>query len=364
MYDFLLVGAGLFNAVFAYEAGKRNKKCLVVERRNHIGGNCYTEITEGIMVHKYGAHIFRTSDKKIWDYVNQFSEFNHFINSPIARYQNELYNLPFNMNTFSKMWGIAEPQEAMDIIAQQSRNVHKPARNLEEHAIGLVGRDIYEKLIRGYTEKQWGRPCTELPASIMRRIPLRFLYDNNYFNDPYQGIPKEGYTAIMDKMFAGCDVVCNEDYLNDKKYWDGLAKKVIYTGTIDSYFDYCFGELEYRSLRFETEILDQENYQGVAVVNYTAKEVPYTRIIEHKHFLFGTQKKTVISREYPVRWERGMEPYYPINDAFNMKRYHSYAEIAQNEKNVYFGGRLGEYKYFDMQDTIQSALRLVNGMGY
>lgn len=362
MYDFLLVGAGLFNAVFAFEATRCGKTCLVIEKRSHIGGNCYTENIDDIIVHTYGAHIFRTSDMAIWNYLQQFATFNHFINSPIARYKDELYNLPFNMNTFSKMWNITTPQEAKDIIQKQSEHVRKPARNLEEHAIGLVGIDIYEKLIKGYTEKQWGKLCTELPASIMRRIPLRFVYDNNYFNAPYQGIPIGGYTPILKKMFSKCEVICNIDYLKDKEKWNAMAKQIVYTGTIDSFYDFIYGELEYRSLRFEMEVLDQDNYQGVAVVNYTDKEVPYTRIIEHKHFEFGTQKNTIISKEYPIKWERGMEPYYPINDDTNAERYRLYQKRAEEEKNVYFGGRLGEYKYFDMQDTIKSALKMVNNL--
>ena len=358
MYDFLLVGAGLYNAVFANEAQKRGMKCLVVEKRNHIGGNCYTANVEDIVVHQYGAHIFRTSDEAIWKYMLQFAEFNHFINSPIARYKGELYNMPFNMNTFSKMWNIITPQEAKDIIEKQSKDIHKPARNLEEHAISLVGRDIYEKLIKGYTEKQWGKPCIELPASIMRRIPLRFTYDNNYFNDPYQGIPIGGYTPIMEKMFGNSEIILETDYLSEKEKWNKMAHNVVYTGTIDSYFNYQYGELEYRSLRFETEILSETNYQGVAVVNYTERDIPYTRIIEHKHFEFGQQEKTVISREYPLKWEHGMEPYYPINDENNNNKFELYKELATKEKKIYFGGRLGEYRYFDMQDTIKSALKM------
>ena len=360
MYDFLLVGAGLFNAVFAHEAIKSGKKCLVIERRNHIGGNCYTEDVEGISVHKYGAHIFRTSDKKIWDYMQQFSSFNNFINSPIAKYGKEVYNLPFNMNTFSKLWGISEPKEAKDIIRKQSKGVHKPARNLEEHAIGMVGTDIYEKFIKGYTEKQWGRTCDKLPASIMRRIPLRFTYDNNYFSDRYQGIPEIGYTKVIEKMFAGCDIKLNEDYYEQRERWDKCAKKIIFTGTIDSYYDYCLGELEYRSLRFETEIMDCDNFQGVAVVNYTSRAVPYTRMIEHKHFVFGKQEKTVVTKEYPLSWSRGEEPYYPINDAENNERYEKYLSLVEKNGNVIFAGRMGKYQYYDMQDTIKAALDLAN----
>lgn len=360
MYDYLIVGAGLFGAVFAHEATKEGKQCLVIDRREHIGGNCYTDNQEGINVHKYGAHIFRTSDKKIWEYINQFAEFNHFINSPIANYYGEIYNMPFNMNTFSKMWGIVTPQEAMAIIRRQREEIIDTPKNLEEQAISLVGRDVYERLVKGYTEKQWGRPCTELPPSIIRRLPVRFTYDNNYFNDPYQGIPKGGYTPIFEKLLSGCDIVLGKDYNLCREEFEGKAKKIIYTGTIDSYFSYCFGALEYRSLRFETEILDTDNYQGVAVVNYTDRETPYTRIIEHKHFEFGKQPHTVITREYPLEWAQETEPYYPINDEKNQKRYEQYLGLAAEEKNVYFGGRLGEYRYYDMQDTILSALTLVS----
>lgn len=358
MYDFLLIGSGLFNAVFAHEAIKRGKSCLVLEKREHIGGNCYTENIEGIIVHKYGAHIFRTSDRTVWEYMKQFAEFNHFVNSPIARYKDELYNMPFNMNTFSKMWDIRTPKEAEEIIRKQSENVNRPARNLEEHAIGLVGKDIYEKLIKGYTEKQWGKSCSELPISIMRRIPLRFTYDNNYFNDPYQGIPIGGYTPVIEKMFAGCEIKYNIDYLDNRNKWDKIARQVIYTGAVDAFYQFKYGELEYRSLRFETDILEQNNYQGVAVVNYTDASIPYTRIIEHKHFEFGTQEKTVISREYPLKWKVGIEPYYPVNDEENTQKYNLYKRDAKKEEKVWFGGRLGEYKYYDMQDTVKSSLKL------
>ncbi len=358
MYDYLLVGSGLFNAVFAYEAVKKGKKCLVIERRPHIGGNCYTETIEDIHVHKYGAHIFRTSDKRVWEYVNGLAEFNSFVNSPIARYHDKLYNLPFNMNTFSKMWGIITPDEAKHIIEEQSKNAVKPAENLEDHAIGLVGTDIYSKLIKGYTEKQWGRPCKDLPASIMRRIPLRFTYDNNYYRDRYQGIPIGGFTPMFEKMFDKCEIILNTDYLTEREKYEDVADKIIFTGTIDSYFDYKFGELEYRSLRFETEVLDMENYQGVAVVNYTSSDEPYTRIIEHKHFEFGEQKKTVISREYPITWTKDLEPYYPINDDANTKKYQLYANEADKQNKVVFAGRLGSYQYYDMQDTIKAALEL------
>lgn len=360
MYDYLLVGAGLFNAVFAHEAGKRGKRCLVLERRNHIGGNCFTYDDKGIVVHKYGAHIFRTSDKWIWNYLQQFAEFNNFINSPIAIYKDEIYNLPFNMNTFSKMWDIVYPSEAKKIIEEQSREICNEPKNLEEHAIKLVGRDIYNKLIKGYTEKQWGKTCIELPASIMRRIPLRFTYDNNYFSDPYQGIPKGGYTNIFNVMFENCDIQLETDFMQNRETMLTKAKRIIYSGTIDEYFDYTYGELEYRGLRFETESLPVDNYQGVAVVNYTDINVPYTRIIEHKHFEFGNQPFTIISKEYPMTWKIGMEPYYPINDENNNQKYNKYYELSKREKNVFFGGRLGEYKYYDMQDTIKASLQLVN----
>ena len=359
MYDYLLVGAGLFNAVIAYEAAKCKKKCLVVEKRNHIGGNCYTEMINGINVHKYGAHIFRTSDKFVWDYMNQFTEFNNFVNSPVANYKGHMYNLPFNMNTFSQMWGIRTPQEAERIIAEQSKGVEGEPRNLEEHAIKLVGTDIYEKLIKGYTEKQWGRSCKDLPTSIMRRIPLRFIYDNNYYNDRYQGIPIGGFTHVFDKMYENCEIIYSTDYLENKKEFDSNAKKIVYTGTIDSYFEYCFGELEYRGLKFETKEMDIDNYQGVAVVNYTDAETPYTRTIEHKHFEFGSQKGTIISYEYPMKWYKGMEPYYPINDEENNKKYNMYLKKAEGLDNVFFGGRLGSYQYYDMQDTIKAALKMV-----
>lgn len=358
MYDFLLVGAGLFNSVFAHEMTKRGKTCIVIEKRPNIGGNCYTYKEKDIIVHQYGAHIFRTNDREIWDYMNQFAEFNHFINSPIARYGNETYNMPFNMNTFSRMWGIFRPKEAQDIIRKQSKVIKGSPRNLEEHVISMVGTDIYEKLVKGYTEKQWGKSCKELPASIIRRIPLRFTYDNNYYNDKFQGIPYAGYTPIMKKMLSQCDIVLNTDYLEKKTYWDEKARNVIYTGTIDAYYDYVHGMLEYRSLRFETQTLQESNYQGVAVVNYTDKNVPYTRIIEHKHFEFGQQEYTVISKEYPVKWEIGMEAYYPVNDEANEKIYQSYKEKSKEEKKIKFCGRLGEYKYYDMQDTIKSALKM------
>lgn len=358
MYDFLLVGSGLFNAVFAYEAMKRGRTCVVLERRKHIGGNCYTRVVNDIVVHEYGAHIFRTSDRNIWEYLQEFAEFNHFVNSPIAKYHDEVYNLPFNMNTFSRMWGISTPDEAKQIIMQQSQKVLERPKNLEEHAIRLVGTDIYEKLIKGYTEKQWGRKCVELPASIMRRIPLRFTYDNNYYNDLYQGIPIGGYTPIIEKMFSGSRIYYGKDFNDGREEYKSMAKKIIYTGTIDSYFDYQYGELEYRSLRFETKELGMENYQGVAVVNYTDKETPYTRVIEHKHFEFGHQKSTVLSYEYPREWDKSCEPYYPINDKDNTEKYEKYQKLAEKEQQIVFGGRLGEYRYYDMQDTIKSALKM------
>ena len=358
MFDYLIVGAGLFGSVFANEAKKKGKRCLILEKRDHIGGNCYTENWGGINVHKYGAHIFRTSDKRIWEYMLQFAEFNHFINSPIANFHGKIYNMPFNMNTFSKMWDIRTPDEAKAIIKNQREEITGIPKNLEEQAISLVGRDIYEKLVKGYTEKQWGRPCKELPTSIIRRLPVRFTYDNNYFNDPYQGIPIGGYTSIIEKMLSGCEIRTGVDYTTVRNEYNGIAKKILYTGTIDGYFDFCFGPLEYRSLKFEHEDLPTDNYQGVAVVNYTDRETPYTRIIEHKHFEFGTEPHTVISREYPLEWKLGMEPYYPINDEKNQKRYGEYAALAGKETNVLFGGRLGEYRYYDMQDTINSALRL------
>ncbi len=356
-YDFLVVGAGFFGSVFAHEATARGKKCLVVDRRHHIGGNCYTQQVEGIVVHQYGAHIFHTSDREIWNYVNQFVEFNNYVNSPVANYRGEIYNLPFNMNTFSRLWGITTPAEAQAIIASQRGAVTDP-KNLEEQAISLVGRDIYEKLVKGYTEKQWGRNCTELPPFIIRRLPVRFTYNNNYFTDRYQGIPEGGYTGIFERLLEGIEVRLDCDYLEHRQELRAMADQVIYTGPIDQYFDYCYGPLQFRSLRFETEILDMENFQGNAVVNYTDRETPYTRIIEHKHFEFGTQPKTVITREYPTDWKPGDEPYYTVNDASNNARYQQYAALAQGENGVYFGGRLGEYQYYDMDKVIASSLRL------
>ena len=356
-YDYLIVGAGFFGAVFAHEAMKKGKKCLVVEKRGHIGGNCYTENVEGIDVHKYGAHIFHTSDEKVWRYINQFADFNHYVNCPIANYKGEIYNMPFNMNTFSRLWGISTPQEAKNIIESQKTNFPEP-QNLEEQALNLVGRDIYEKLVKGYTEKQWGRSCKELPAFIIRRLPVRLTYNNNYFSDPHQGIPKEGYTAIFEKLLEGADVRLGCDYLEHKEELRPLANEVIYTGPIDRYFDFRYGPLQFRSLRFETEILDVDNYQGNAVVNYTDRETPYTRIIEHKHFTFGTQEKTVITREYPADWHPGDEPYYTVNDEENDALYQKYAALAAEEPGVIFGGRLGEYKYYDMDKVIASSLAL------
>ena len=360
-FDYLIVGAGLFGSVFAYEATQRGKKCLVIDKRNHIAGNIYTENIEGINVHKYGAHIFHTSDKAIWEYVNRFADFNNFINSPIASYKDELYNLPFNMNTFSKMWGIKTPAEAKAIIAGQiaNLNIGEP-RNLEEQALKLVGTDVYEKLIKGYTQKQWGRPCTELPAFIIKRLPLRFTYDNNYFNDRYQGIAIGGYTQIIEKMLAGSEVKTDTDYFEFIKENSDIAEKTVFTGQIDEFFGYRYGALGYRSVRFENEILDTDNYQGDAVVNYTDREVPYTRIIEHKHFEFGKQEKTVISREYSAEWQPGIEPYYPINDEANNALYEKYKTLAAIRPDVIFGGRLGQYKYYDMDKVIAAALAAVD----
>lgn len=357
MLDYLIAGAGLFGAVFAYEAAKAGKKCVVLDKRGHIGGNIYTESVEGINVHKYGAHIFHTSDKTVWDYVNQFAEFNNYVNSPVAVYNDELYNLPFNMNTFSKMWGIKTPAEAKAKIAEQiaELNIGEP-KNLEEQALKLVGTDVYEKLIKGYTEKQWGRPCNELPAFIIKRLPLRFRYDNNYFNDRYQGIPVGGYTQIIEKMLANAEVRLNTDYFEFIKENPDIAVKTVFTGAVDEFFGFKFGALEYRSVRFETEVLNEENYQGNAVVNYTHRDVPFTRIIEHKHFEFGTQPKTIISREYSAEWKPGVEPYYPVNNDKNNALYKKYEELAAQREDVIFGGRLGLYRYLDMDKIIALAL--------
>ena len=356
-YDFLIVGAGLYGAVFARQALEAGKKCLVIEKRDHIAGNVFTEKIEGIDVHRYGAHIFHTNHKEIWKYVCRFGEFNRFTNSPLANYKGEYYNLPFNMNTFQKMWGISRPEEARKIIEQQRLEAHiSEPQNLEEQAISLVGTDIYEKLVKGYTEKQWGRPCQELPPFIIRRLPVRFTYDNNYFNARYQGIPVEGYTKLVSSLLGNTEVRLGTDYLSDKEAFNMLADTVIYTGPIDAYFSYCLGELQYRSVRFENEILDMENYQGNAVVNYTDAQTPYTRIIEHKHFAFGQQPKTVISREYSSEWNRDQEPYYPVNDEKNNRLYQKYQALAASENHVVFGGRLGEYRYYDMDQVIEAAL--------
>lgn len=370
-YQYLVVGTGLYGAVFAHEMEKRGKDCLVIEKRDHIAGNIYTKEVNGIQVHEYGAHIFHTSDKEVWDYVNQFAEFNHYINCPVARYKDELYNLPFNMNTFARMWNIKTPKEAREHIDAQIADLHiTEPKNLEEQALSLVGRDIYEKLVKGYTEKQWGRDCKELPSFIIKRLPVRFVFDNNYFNDPYQGIPKGGYTQIVEKLLEGIPVKLGTDYQTFcQQNTDGgfismdgedTFEKVLYTGMIDQFYEYCYGELAYRSLRFETEYLeDEDNYQGNAVVNYTEREVPYTRIIEHKHFEFGTQKGTVVTREYPKEWSRGDEPYYPVNDKHNSELYEKYVQRAAQEKNVLFGGRLGQYKYYDMDKVVRAALTMV-----
>lgn len=356
-YDYLVVGAGLFGAVFARQAADAGKRVLVIDRRDHVGGNIYTEEIQGIQVHKYGAHVFHTNNEAVWQYVNRFAQFNRYTNAPIANYRGELYSLPFNMYTFYQMWGVTTPDEAREKIAQQraAADFQEPT-NLEEQAISLVGTDIYEKLVKGYTQKQWGRPCSELPAFIIRRLPVRFTFDNNYFNALYQGIPIGGYTAMVEKLLRGIDVQLNEDYLEDKSRWDSLADRVVYTGPIDRYFSYCYGNLEYRSVRFETEILNTENFQGNAVVNYTDPDTPYTRIIEHKHFEFGTQPCTVISREYSQEWTPGSEPYYPVNDEKNSVLYAKYKALADRETGTLFGGRLAQYRYYDMDAVIASAL--------
>lgn len=356
-YDYLIVGAGLFGAVFAQKAKESDKKVLVIDKRSHIGGNIYTEDVEGIQVHKYGAHIFHTNNKTVWEYITRFAEFNRYTNSPIANYHGELYSLPFNMLTFNKMWGVITPDEAKKKIAEQREKsgITEP-KNLEEQAISLVGTDIYEKLVKGYTQKQWGRPCSELPSFIIKRLPVRFTYDNNYFNALYQGIPIDGYTAMIERMLEGIEVRLNIDYLAEKDSLNNVANKIVYTGAIDAYFDYCYGALNYRSIRFETEILDTDNYQGNAVINYTDEETPYTRIIEHKHFVFGTQAKTVISKEYSQEWTIEIEPYYPINDESNNALYERYKSLAESEEKVIFGGRLGQYRYYDMDAVILAAL--------
>lgn len=357
MYDYLIVGAGLYGAVFAHEATRKGKTCLVVDKRPNIAGNVYTKEMEGINVHVYGAHIFHTNDRKVWNYVNQFAEFNRFTNSPVANYHGELYSLPFNMYTFNKMWGVVTPEEAAAKIEEQRKaaGITEP-KNLEEQAISLVGTDIYEKLVKGYTEKQWGRPCTELPSFIIKRLPVRLTFDNNYFNALYQGIPMGGYTKMVENMLGDVEVRLNVDYLEQKEALDALADKVLYTGPIDAYFGYKLGNLEYRSVRFETEVLDKPNFQGNAAVNYTDRETPWTRIIEHKWFEFGTQPKTVISREYSSEWKPGDEPYYPVNDEKNSKLYAEYKKLADAEQKVIFGGRLGEYKYYDMDAVIGAAM--------
>lgn len=358
-YDYLIVGSGLYGAIFAHEMKKRGRSVVVLERRNHIGGNIYCETKDGIPIHRYGAHIFHTSDEKVWTYVNQFVTFNHFINSPVANYKGTIYNLPFNMNTFAKMWDIRYPEEAKAIIEKQRSELTGEPKNLEEQAIRLVGRDIYERLIKGYTEKQWGRSCTDLPAFIIKRLPVRYTYDNNYFNDTYQGIPEEGYTVLIERLLEGVEVRLGVDFLTDKEAYKQMAKTLVYTGSIDAYFDYALGQLDYRGLRFETECLDKDNYQGVAVMNFTEREVPYTRIIEHKHFVFGRQPVTYITREFPAAWKRGEEAYYPVNDAKNQALYAKYKALADKEAHVIFGGRLGEYKYYDMDKVIESALGAV-----
>lgn len=359
-YDYLIVGAGITAAVFAHEAPEAGKSCLVIDRRDHIAGNVYTEEVEGINIHTYGAHIFHTSLRPVWDYINRFAEFNNYVNSPVAVYQDELYNMPFNMNTFSKMWGVRTPAEARAIIEEQkaAEAVDEP-KNLEEQALSLVGRDVYEKLVKGYTEKQWGRDCTELPASIIKRLPVRFIYDNNYFNDRWQGIPLGGYTAMIERMFGDTEILLGTEYRDFIAENEGIADRVIYCGPIDEYFDYRLGALEYRSLRFETERIECDNWQGNAVVNYTEREVPYTRIIEHKHFEKGDQPVTFITREYPATWKQGDEPYYPINDERNGALYDRYVQLAAEEGDVVFAGRLGGYKYYDMDKAIDAAFDLV-----
>ena len=369
MYDYLVVGSGLYGAIFAYEANKKGKKVLVIDKREHVGGNIYTENKDGINVHKYGAHIFHTSNKEVWEYINQFAEFNRYTNSPVARYKDELYNMPFNMNTFNKLWGVVTPKEAKEKIEQEKREAGiKEPKNLEEQAISLVGKTIYEKLVKGYTEKQWGQKATELPSFIIKRLPVRFIYDNNYFNNIYQGIPVGGYTKIIEKMLDGIEVRLNCDFFENRKELENMTEKIIFTGQIDKYYDYRFGELEYRSLRFETEELDEENYQGNAVVNYTEYEVPYTRIIEHKHFEYGASlgkmpegkalEKTIITKEYPDTWNKEKEPYYPINNERNNSLYEKYKQLADSDTKVIFGGRLGQYKYYDMDKVIEEALNL------
>lgn len=369
-YDYLIVGTGLFGSIFAHEANKKGKKCLVIDKRSHVAGNIYTENKEGINVHKYGAHIFHTSNKEVWQYINQFAEFNRYTNSPVARYKDELYNMPFNMNTFNKLWGVITPEQAKQKIEEEKKEagIIEP-KNLEEQAISLVGKTIYEKLVKGYTEKQWGQRATELPSFIIKRLPVRFIYDNNYFNDIYQGIPIGGYTQIIEKMLEGIEVRLNCDFFDNREELENIAEKIVFTGPIDKFYDYKFGELEYRSLRFETEALDESNYQGNAVVNYTEYEIPYTRIIEHKHFEYGqslgklpegeNENRTIITREYPDSWNREKEPYYPINNDKNNDLYEKYKEYSKKNQNVIFGGRLGQYKYYDMDKVITEALKCV-----
>ena len=362
-YDYLIVGAGLFGSIFAHEMTKKGKKCLVIERRDHIGGNVYTKLEENINVHKYGAHIFHTDNKKVWEYINQFADFNRYTNSPVANYKGELYNLPFNMNTFYQMWGVKTPEEAKEKIDEQkAESAFENPKNLEEQAISLIGKDIYEKLVKGYTEKQWGRKCDELPAFIIKRLPVRYTFDNNYFNDLYQGIPIGGYTKIIEKMLEGIEVKLNTDFFDDKDKWLNIADKIIFTGMIDQYYDYCYGELEYRGLNFEFETLEMENYQGNAVINYTDAETPFTRIIEHKHFESSDSPKTIITREYPKNWKKGDEAYYPLNDEKNSDLFKKYQILAEKEENVIFGGRLGMYQYFDMWQVIDEALKLVESI--
>ncbi len=361
MYDYLIVGAGLYGAIFAYEANKREKKVLVIDKRDHIGGNLYTKNIENINVHMYGAHIFHTSSIKVWDYLNNFTKFNNYINSPIANYKGEIYNLPFNMNTFSKIWDISRPEEAKEIINKQRKLLYKEnPSNLEEQAINLIGTDIYEKLVKGYTEKQWGKKTTDLPPFIIKRLPVRFTYNNNYFNDIYQGIPIGGYTRIFDKLLKGIDVKLKINYFDNREQLDSIARKILYTGPIDEFYNYKYGPLEYRSIKFEHEVLDTDNYQGNAVVNYTDIDTPYTRIIEHKHFEFLENEKTIITKEYPKNWKRGEEPYYPINDEINNNKYQKYSVLANQETKYLFGGRLAEYKYYDMHVIVEKVFELVN----
>ncbi len=370
MYDYLIIGSGLFGSVFARQAADAGKKVIVIDKRPNIAGNVYTEKVEGINFHKYGAHIFHTNNTEVWNYVNRFATFNRFTNSPVANYKGELYSMPFNMYTFNKMWGVVTPEEAAAKIEEQKKEITEEPQNLEEQAISLVGRDIYEKLVKGYTEKQWGRDCKELPAFIIKRLPVRLTFDNNYFNALYQGIPIGGYTKLVENLLEGIEVRLNEDYLKDKAKWNAMAKKVVYTGAIDAYFDYTLGNLEYRSVRFENEILDVPNFQGNAAVNYTDRETPWTRIIEHKWFEFGKDEngndlpKTIISKEYSSEWKPGDEPYYPVNDKKNGELYQKYKALAEKEENIIFGGRLGEYKYYDMDAVIASALECARNQMY